>query len=28
LRLYCEAKTIERVRAILGWAQTWAQSIT
>jgi phosphomannomutase len=28
LRLYCEAKTIDRVRAILGWAQTWAQSIT
>jgi phosphomannomutase len=28
LRLYCEAKTIERVHTILGWAQTWAQSIT
>jgi phosphomannomutase len=28
LRLYCEAKTINRVHAILAWAKTWAQSIT
>jgi phosphomannomutase len=28
LRLYCEAKTIDRVHTILAWAQTWAQSIT
>ncbi len=28
LRLYCEAKTIDRVGVILKWAETWARSIT